>query len=61
MTGSLHLSSRHHGSEYFFPTSFRNTMLETWKGSRHDSGPPKVMAIGGFKCMCRRVSMRQAN
>jgi nicotinate phosphoribosyltransferase len=30
-----------YGSEYFFSHVVSKHMLETWKGSRHDSGPPK--------------------
>jgi len=30
-----------YGSEYFFSQVASKHMLETWKGSRHDSGPPK--------------------
>jgi nicotinate phosphoribosyltransferase len=29
------------GSDYFFSQVVSPRMLETWKGSRHDSGPPK--------------------
>ncbi|HLQ79156.1 MAG TPA: nicotinate phosphoribosyltransferase, partial [Terriglobia bacterium] len=31
-----------YGSEYFFSHVVSKQMLETWKGSRHDSGPPKI-------------------
>jgi nicotinate phosphoribosyltransferase len=30
-----------YGSDYFFSNVVPKRMLETWKGSRHDSGPPK--------------------
>ena len=31
-----------YGSEYFFSRVATKPMLETWKGSRHDSGPSRI-------------------
>lgn len=42
-----------YGSEYFFSHVVSNHMLKTWKGSRHDSGPPKTYGD-------RRIQMYEA-
>ena len=39
---SLSLLPDTYGSEYFFSHVVSKHMLETWKGSRHDSEPPKA-------------------
>jgi len=49
---SIFLSDTY-GSEYFFARVASRQKLESWKGSRHDSGPPKIYGD-------RRIQMYEA-